>query len=97
MIFNGDKVLKKGRIMGIIIGCLVDNSFLFWINKFFLLKGCFCFYNCYVIENYIVDKFFFEFGDFGFGVYVMENENILKLLGLVFVNLCFYIVVCKID
>lgn len=55
LIFNGDKVIKKGRIMGIIIGYLVDNSFLVWINKFFLLKGCFCFCNCYVIENNIED------------------------------------------
>lgn len=28
---------------------------------------------------------------------MIENENILKLLGIVFVYLCVFIVVCKID
>lgn len=55
LIFDRDRVIKMGRIMWIMIGYLVDNSFLCWIDKFLLLRECFCFFNCFVIENEIDD------------------------------------------
>lgn len=97
MTFNGDKVTKKGRTTRTTIGYLVDNSLSVRINKSFPSKGCFCFYNCYAIENNTADEPFFEPGDSGSGVYVMENEHTLKPLGIAFANSCSYTAVCKID
>lgn len=82
-----DIVIKIGRIMGIIKGCFMDDSFIVKVDRLFLLRGYFVFFNCYVIEDYIDDELFFLKGDFGFGVYVMENGKLFKLLGIVFVYL----------
>lgn len=95
--FNGDKVTKTGRTTGKTTGYLVDNSLSFRINKSFPSKGCFCFHNCYAIENNTGDQPFFEPGDSGSGVYVIVNENTLKPLGIAFANSCSYTAVCNID
>lgn len=95
--FDGDRVTKKGRTTGTTIGYLVDNSLSVRINKSFPSKGCFCFCNCYAIENNTEDQPFFEAGDSGSGVYVIEKENTLKPLGIAFAKSCLYTAVCKID
>lgn len=44
-------VIKIGWIIGIIVGVLKNNIFLVRVNKLFLFRGYFVFFNCYVIEN----------------------------------------------
>lgn len=87
LIFGEDIVIKRGMIIGIIYGYFMDDSFIVKVDRLFLLRGYFVFFNCYVIEDNIDDKLFFLEGDFGFGVYVMENGKLFKLLGIVFVYL----------
>lgn len=51
------KVLKKGKIIGIIYGYLKVNIFLIKVN--FLNLYC-MFYNCFVVGSIFEDKLFFE-------------------------------------
>lgn len=47
--------------------------------------GCFYFFDrCFVVED--INGLFFNFGDFGFGVFFMENGYLIKFLGIVFVK-----------
>lgn len=79
--------MKLGRIIGIIFGDLMDDSLIVRVDMFFLFRGYIVFFNCYVVENIIEQNVFFRQGDFGLGVYVMEKDEILKFLGIVFVFL----------
>lgn len=97
MTFDGDKVTKTGRTSRKTTGSLVDHSLSFQINKSFPIKGWFCFNNCYAIENNTADQPFFEPGDSGSGVYVIDNKNTLKPLGIAFAYSCSFTAVCKID
>lgn len=68
------------------IGNLKNNVFIVRVGKIFLLRGYFIFFNCYEIGNE-KNQIFFKDGDFGFGVYVIENDGMLKFFGIVFVYL----------
>lgn len=50
-----DIVIKIGRIMGKIKGCFMDDSFIVKVDRLFLLRGYFVFFNCYVIEDIFDD------------------------------------------
>lgn len=52
--FDGEiKVMKLGRIIGVIIGDLMDDSLIVRVDMFFLFRGYIVFFNCYVVENII--------------------------------------------
>lgn len=76
-------VIKIGRIIGIIFGCFQYYVFLVKVDKLFFFRGYFVFFNCYVIGN--MNEVFFREGDFGFGVFVIEKDDMFKFLGIVFV------------
>lgn len=54
------KVMKLGRIIGIIIGDFKDDSLMFRVEMFFMLRGFIVFYNCYVVENILGMNDFFK-------------------------------------
>lgn len=89
--------MKKGRIIGIIFGYLEDESFIIKVNLCYFFNLYFVFYNCYFVWSFFEDKLFFVKGDFGFGVFVIDSDERIKLLGIVFVFLFYLVVVCKID
>lgn len=95
-------VLKRGGIIGKIFGCLFDGFYFFCVNlcldDVVWKLGCFYFFDrCFVVED--INGLFFNFGDLGFGVFFIENENLIKLLGIVFVKFDFELIifVCRID
>lgn len=52
MLFFGIvKVIKIGRIIGIMIGNLKNNVLIVRVGKLFVLRGYFIFFNCYEIGN----------------------------------------------
>lgn len=97
LVFGGGMLVKKrGRIFGDIIGKLVGDC-LYVCVYFIEVRGRYYeFENCFFVK--LKDKMicFFEKGDFGFGVFVIEKDNFLKFLGIVFVFFFCKIVVCKI-
>lgn len=95
--FDRDRVTKTGRTTRTTTGYLVDNSLSCRIDKSLSSRECFCFFNCFAIENDTDDQPFFEPGDSGSGVSVIENENTLKPLGIAFAYSCAFTAVCKID
>lgn len=94
MIFGEGFVIKIGIIIGIIYGYFIDDSLLLNMEVLGVYFEC---NNCYVIESKNDDFFFFE-GDFGLGVYVIDKDNrkLIKLLGIVFVFINWWMVVCNI-
>lgn len=58
----------------IMYGKLVEINFIIIIFKI-LRKEWYCFINCYRIENEDDKKLFFEFGDFGLGVFMIDKDN----------------------
>lgn len=96
MIFGKDIVIKRGIIIGIIYGYFIEDSLLIRDMKILGIdfNGC----NSYEIGNINDDDFFFFEGDFGFGVYVIKNGRLMKLLGIVYVYgiLELIMVVCNI-
>lgn len=80
LIFENDIVIKRGKIIGIIYGYIINDSLVIEMDGYI-------YKNCYGIENINNDDFFFCLGDFGFGVYVIRGNNLIFLLGIVFVLL----------
>lgn len=95
MKFGKDVVIKNGKVIGIIYGYFINDILL--IKMEILLMIFYKVYNCYIINNINDDDLFFFEGDFGFGVYVLENSELIKLLGIVFVLMKFYFVVVVCD
>lgn len=94
---RGIVVRKKGRIIGEIEGILISGILLvFVVNIVFLERYQFNY--CYEIINKFGYLLFFEFGDFGFGVFVIDRCGKKKVVGIVFVYwLDGIIYVCRID
>lgn len=98
MNFDGKvQVTKAGRTTGTTTGYLADNSLSVQINKTFTPNKSFYFVNCYAINDKTTEKAFFEPGDSGSGVYVLENGDTLKPLGIAFGTLYSCTAVCKIN
>lgn len=95
--FKGILVRKKGKIIGEIEGILRSNMVLvFVVNIVFLVR--YQFSNCYEIINKFGYLLFFKFGDFGFGVFIIDRNGKKKVVGIVFVYwLDGIIYVCRID
>lgn len=89
-------VTKTGRTTGTTYGYLKDNCLTVRVNRSFLSRGYFAFFNCYAIEdNTDIQPFSLE-GDSGSGVYVMENGKPSKPLGIAFAYLDSQTAVCNI-
>lgn len=98
MTFDGEtKVTKSGRTTGTTIGDLKDDSLTFRVETFFMSRGFIAFYNCYAVENILGMNDFFKQGDSGSGVFVIENGQTLKPLGIAFAFLSSQTAVCKIN
>lgn len=89
-------VTKTGRTTGTTYGYLKDNCLTVRVNRSFLSRGYFAFFNCYAIENNTDIQPFFLEGDSGSGVYVMENGKPSKPLGIAFAYLDSQTAVCNI-
>lgn len=96
LIFEKDIVTKTGRTTGTTYGYLIDNSLTVKVDRSFLSRGYFAFFNCYAIEDNTDDQPFFLEGDSGSGVYVMENGKPSKPLGIAFAYLDSQTAVCNI-
>lgn len=91
--FDGTmKAIKTGRTTGKTVGDLLNNTLSIRVNT---PNGSFAFYNCYAIGDR-TEKFFEE-GDSGSGVYVVESNGTLKPLGIAFAYMNSQTVVCRID
>lgn len=89
-------VIKTGRTTGTTVGVLKNNTLSVRVNKSFLSRGYFAFFNCYAIEN-TSNEIFFNEGDSGSGVFVKESDGALKPLGIAFAFLNSQTAVCRID
>lgn len=96
LIMEKDIVTKTGRTTGKTKGCLMDDSLTVKVDRSFLSRGYFAFFNCYAIEDNADDQPFFLEGDSGSGVYVMENGKPSKPLGIAFAYLDSQTAVCNI-
>lgn len=75
-------------VSGIMIVC-IDNVVCFVKYRFDF---------CYEIKNKVGGRLFFDVGDFGLGVYFMDNRGNKKFFGIVFVyGINGDIYVCKIE
>lgn len=90
------KVIKTGRTTGTTIGILKNSIFTVRVDKSFLSRGYFAFFNCYAIGN-IKNETFFKEGDSGSGVYVLEKDETLKPLGIAFAYMTSQTAVFRID
>lgn len=89
-------VIKCGKTTGTRVGVLQNNSLSIRVDNSFLSRGFFAFFKCYAIGN-TNSKAFFERGDSGSGVYVIEKDGTLKPLGIGFAFLISQTAVCRID
>lgn len=74
----------------------MDDSLTVKVDRSFLSRGYFAFFNCYAIGGTTDDQPFFLEGDSGSGVYVMENGKPSKPLGIAFAYLDSQTAVCNI-
>lgn len=96
LIMEKDIVTKTGRTTGTTKGYLMDDSLTVKVDRSFLSRGYFAFFNCYAIEDIPDYRPFFREGDSGSGVYVMENGKPSKPLGIAFAYLDSLTAVCNI-
>lgn len=99
--FNGTtRVIKRGCRTGETEGVLVDGDFSLCVE---LIKhsgqtSSFVYFNqCFAIED--IDRSFFDQGDSGSGVFVLENGKPTRPLGIAFANrmITQTTAVCRID
>lgn len=90
---KGKKVIKTGRTTGTTVGELTENLISIKVNSSFSAWGYFSFFNCFAIDT----PNFFKEGDSGSGVFVIEQNETLKPLGIAFAFMESYTVVCSID
>lgn len=95
--FNVDKVMKRGGTTGQTEGLLTGNTFSVCVDKDFNLGGFYYFARCFSIES--IDGPFFEKGDSGSGVFLVENGRPTKPLGIAFAKFLINhnTAVCRID
>ena len=95
--FNGTmRVTKIGRTTGKTVGLLSrENESISIPNR--NVDGGFCeFEDCYSIENCNSSSLFFDLGDSGSGVFLLDNfGNSNKALGIAFATGCEKTYVCK--
>lgn len=90
-------VRKKGKVIGIVEGILVSGLFMMVIIRVVYFK-IYRFDFCYRIIDKFGVRIFFEFGDFGLGVYLIDSGGKKIFLGIVFVRGIYGdIVVCRIE
>lgn len=95
--FNVSKVMKRGGSTGETEGLLTGNTLSVCVDKDFSFGGFYYFARCFSIES--IDRPFFEKGDSGSGVFVMENGKPTKPLGIAFAKLMINhnTALCRID
>ncbi|XP_034317808.2 uncharacterized protein [Magallana gigas] len=95
--FNVSKVMKRGGSTGETEGLLTGNTLSVCVDKDFSSGGFYYFARCFSIES--IDRPFFEKGDSGSGVFLMENGKPTKPLGIAFAKLLINhnTAVCRID
>lgn len=87
-------VTKSGRTTGETVGSLQHYVLSVKVDKSFLSRGYFAFFNCYAIGN--SKEIFFKEGDSGSGVSVIEKDKTLKPLGIAFAYMKSQTAVCRI-
>lgn len=89
--------MKRGGSTGETEGLLTGNTLSVCVDKDFSFGGFYYFARCFSIES--IDRPFFEKGDSGSGVFVMENGKPTKPLGIAFAKLMINhnTAVCRID
>lgn len=95
--FNESKVMKRGGSTGETEGLLTGNTFSVCVDKDFNIGGFYYFARCFSIKS--IARPFFERGDSGSGVFLMENGAPTKPLGIAFAKLLIHndTAVCRID
>lgn len=95
--FNVSKVMKRGGSTGETEGLLTGNTFSVCVDKDFNIGGFYYFAKCFSIKS--IFRPFFERGDSGSGVFLMENGTPTKPLGIAFAKLLIRhnTAVCRID
>lgn len=95
--FNVSKVMKRGGSTGETEGLLTGNTFSVCVDKDFNIGGFYYFAKCFSIKS--ISRPFFERGDSGSGVFLMENGTPTKPLGIAFAKLLIRhnTAVCRID
>eukprot|EP00105_Crassostrea_gigas_P038340 XP_019922488.1 PREDICTED: uncharacterized protein LOC109618667 [Crassostrea gigas] len=95
--FNVSKVIKRGGSTGETEGLLTGNTLSVCVDKDLSSGGFYHFDRCFSIES--IGRPFFEKGDSGSGVFVMENGKPTKPLGIAFAKLMINhnTAVCRID
>lgn len=83
--FDGKtRVTKKGQTTGLTYGLLKSNSLSINISFSRFPGRLISFNNCYEIKDEETEKPFFQEGDSGSGVFVIENNKPHRALGIAF-------------
>lgn len=95
--FGVSEVIKRGGSTGETKGRLAGNALSVCVDKDFSFGGFYYFDRCFSIES--IGCPFFEKGDSGSGVFLMENKKPTKPLGIAFAKLLINhnTAVCRID
>lgn len=96
--FNGSVLVKKrGRTTGDTTGKLVGDCLYVRVYSTQVYGRYYEFENCFAVKQMDKTKTFFEKGDSGSGVFVIDGkDNSLKPLGVAFASFCSKTAVCKI-
>lgn len=95
--FNGSVLVKKkGRTTGETFGKLVGDCLYVRVYSTEVRGRYYEFENCFSVKPKDKTTRFFEKGDSGSGVFVIEKDNSLKPLGIAFASLFCKTAVCKI-
>lgn len=97
LLFDLSKVIKRGGATGETEGLLTGNTFSVCVDKDFNFGGFYYFARCFSIKS--IGRPFFERGDSGSGVFLMENGKPTKPIGIAFAKLLINhkTAVCRID
>lgn len=95
LLFDSSKVMKIGGTTGETGGLLTGNTFSVCVDKD--VGGFYFFDRCFSIKS--IGRPFFELGDSGSGVFLMENGRPTKPLGIAFAKhmISQKTAVCRID
>lgn len=96
--YDGSRsVTKRGRTTGDTTGKLVGDCMYVRVYSTQVPVGYYEFQNCFAVEQTDNSQRFFEKGDSGSGVFVIDdNDRSLKPLGIAFAFYCSKTAVCKI-
>lgn len=97
LVFGGGMLVKKrGRTSGDTTGKLVGDCLYVRVYSTEVRGRYYEFENCFSVKPKDKTTRFFEKGDSGSGVFVIEKDNSLKHLGIAFASLFSKTAVCKI-